>query len=468
MKKRLPPLTVLAFLLPNILGFLAFTLFPVLLSLFMAFTNWTLKPAVGLEFVGLRNFTDLLAVQAVSEARPGLWAAYSACAALLAAGVVSFLWANLRGWPGTKLGGGVLVAIGLATILIAVARQTSHGFVLAGLLAALCGIAVALRGEGEWKPGVGTLPPLLILACVVGLWRLNAGMWEAYEPRDARFWKYLYNTLYLMLGIPFSVAGSLCLALLLNNRLPRTRHLSGLAQLGLCLVGGTITMAIVWGLGYPNVGLLLAILWLIAGLGLAFNVVAYRTVYYLPAFTAGVAIMVLWKALYNPQTGPLSIALASLTGLDVGELPTWLASYVWSKPSLMVMGVWIGIGGTNMLLYLAALTNIPQDLLDAAQVDGAGRWAQFRHVTWPQLAPTTFFISIMSVIGGLQGGFEQARVMTAGGPDGATTTLSYYLYNTAFQDLDLGYAAAIAWVMFAIIFIVTALNWKFGKELEVG
>jgi len=101
-------------------------------------------------------------------------------------------------------------------------------------------------------------------------------------------------------------------------------------------------------------------------------------------------------------------------------------------------------------------------------VDGAGAWARFSHVTWPQLAPTTFFISIMSIIGGLQGGFDQARVMTGGGPAGSTTTLSYYVYNKAFQDLDLGYAAAISWVLFAVIFVATAINWRFGRELEVG
>jgi len=132
------------------------------------------------------------------------------------------------------------------------------------------------------------------------------------------------------------------------------------------------------------------------------------------------------------------------------------------------MGVWTAIGGTNMLLYLAGLSNVPRELLDAAEVDGANRWARFRHVTWPQLAPTTFFISIISIIGGFQGGFEQARVMTGGGPAGSTTTLSYYIYNKAFQELDLGYAAAISWVLFAVIFTATALNWRFGKELEVG
>jgi multiple sugar transport system permease protein len=133
----------------------------------------------------------------------------------------------------------------------------------------------------------------------------------------------------------------------------------------------------------------------------------------------------------------------------------------------MFMGLWTAAGGMNMLLYLAALSNVPKDLLDAAEVDGAGAWKRFRHVTWPQLAPTTFFISIMAVIGGLQGGFEQARVMTAGGPAGSTTTLSYYIYTKGFTELDLGYAAAISWVLFAVIFIATAINWRFGRELEV-
>ena len=179
--------------------------------------------------------------------------------------------------------------------------------------------------------------------------------------------------------------------------------------------------------------------------------------------------MILWKAIYNTKTGPINVAIAALgdwLGFSWAG-PNWLGSTAWAKPSLMIMGVWTAIGGTNMLLYLAALSNVPQDLLDAAEVDGAGRWARFRHVVWPQLAPTTFFISVMSIIGGLQGGFEQARVMTQGGPAGSTTTLSYYVYLKLFQDLDLGYASAISWILFAFIFVATILNWRFGKGLEV-
>jgi multiple sugar transport system permease protein len=110
---------------------------------------------------------------------------------------------------------------------------------------------------------------------------------------------------------------------------------------------------------------------------------------------------------------------------------------------------------------------VPQELVEAAQIDGASRWKVFRHVTWPQLAPTTFFIVVMSFIGSLQGGFDQARVMTNGGPSGTTTTLAYYIYTKAFEEFQIGYASAVAWVLFTVIFVITLLNWKFGqKELS--
>ena len=117
-----------------------------------------------------------------------------------------------------------------------------------------------------------------------------------------------------------------------------------------------------------------------------------------------------------------------------------------------------------MLLYLAGLTNVPEELLEAAQVDGASKWDCFRKITWPQLAPTTFFISVMSIIGGLQGGFETARVMTNGGPSGTTTTAAYYIYNQAFSEFRLGYASSVSWILFGIIFLITLLNWKFGNK----
>jgi multiple sugar transport system permease protein len=119
-----------------------------------------------------------------------------------------------------------------------------------------------------------------------------------------------------------------------------------------------------------------------------------------------------------------------------------------------------------MLLYLAALSNVPEELLEAASLDGAGKWSSFRSVTWPQLAPTTFFIVVMSVIGGLQSGFETARVMTSGGPANTTMTVAYQIYSYAFERFQIGYASAISWALFAIIFAVTLVNWKFGNRGE--
>jgi multiple sugar transport system permease protein len=233
---------------------------------------------------------------------------------------------------------------------------------------------------------------------------------------EPRFWKFLGNTLYLMMGIPVGIAGSLFLAIILSKKLR--------------------------------------------------GIVAFRTMFYLPTITSGVALFILWKAIYNPEFGPLNTALAGIfdaLGLQV-KMPDWLLSIAWAKPAIMLMGIWTAVGGTNMLLYLAGISNVPPELYEAAEIDGAGRWAMFRHVTWPQLAPTTFFIVVMSAIGGLQGGFEQARVMTGGGPAESTITLGYFIYQKGFEEYQLGYASAIAWVMFVMIFALTLVNWKFGKS----
>ncbi|NPV46665.1 MAG: sugar ABC transporter permease [Armatimonadetes bacterium] len=233
---------------------------------------------------------------------------------------------------------------------------------------------------------------------------------------DKRFWGFFGNTLYLMLGIPVSIAGSLFLAVILHQRLR--------------------------------------------------GVVLFRTMFYLPTITSGVALFILWKAIFNPEFGPLNNMLNAL--FDALRLqataPEWLLSVAWAKPAIMIMGIWTAVGGTNMLLYLAGLSNVPPELYEAAQLDGAGKWALFRHVTWPQLGPTTFFIVVMSAIGGLQGGFEQARVMTGGGPAESTITLGYYIYQKGFEEYQLGYASTIAWVMFIIIFVMTLINWKFGRS----
>jgi multiple sugar transport system permease protein len=126
----------------------------------------------------------------------------------------------------------------------------------------------------------------------------------------------------------------------------------------------------------------------------------------------------------------------------------------------MLMNLWVAMGGTNMILYLAGLQGIPRELYEAAHIDGASAWGRFRQITLPSLRPTTFFIFITSIIAGFQGEFDSAYVMTQGGPDGATTTLSYYIFNHAFQWFNLGYASAVSVVLFLAVLSATLLNWR--------
>lgn len=296
------------------------------------------------------------------------------------------------------------------------------------------------------------------------------------------FWKYFLNTVYLLIGLPFSIAGSLAIALLLNRpprlgNLPSARYVVGAIALGLGIAGA----GLLWSAGYRDAAFGLVLLAAVAALGAWLGTVFFRTLFYLPQFTAGVALYILWKNLFSPGSGLINQVLRVLAP-DVAA-PQWLTSLknLWglnpeaitpslqffglgARDALILMGVWIGIGGANCLMYLAGLTTIPDDLYEAAEIDGAGRWATFRHVTWPHLAPTTFFIVIISIIGGLQGGFEQARVMTAGGPAGTTTTLGYYIYTVGFEQFRLGLASAVAWIMFVVIFAMTLVHWRYGNR----
>lgn len=314
------------------------------------------------------------------------------------------------------------------------------------------------------------------------------------------FWLYFINTLFLMLGIPVGMAGSLGLALLLNEPLKENTTAGRFIHAGLVLGGGVVLGGALYALGGETSHILAGLILLAAiiyTLAIFTGIVTYRTLYYLPSFTSGVALYILWKALYNPETGPINAIISwfldgswggfnqMLAWVHVAPLspPRWLLSInnllalspervgfesarwgLGAREAILFMGVVTGIGGGNMLLYLAGLSNIPQELYEAADIDGANAWQRFRYVTWPQLAPTTFFILIMSCIGGLQGGFDVARVMTNGGPSGTTTTLSFYIYERAFLDFRFGFASAIAWVLFVIVFIITALNWKFGNR----
>ena len=244
--------------------------------------------------------------------------------------------------------------------------------------------------------------------------------------RNPEFRYYTYNTVFLMLGIPIGMALSLALALLLNKGIRAIR--------------------------------------------------LYRMVYFLPTVSAGVALLVLWLWIYNPNYGLMNYTLAKV-GI---KGPNWLAGGTklqfladwfgidpmcyWSKIALMLMGLWTGAGGYNMILYLAGLQGINPELYEAADVDGANAWQKFRHITWPMLSPTTFFIFI-SLIGGFQGGFQAAYVMTQGGPQGSTTTISFYIFRELYQNHHSGYASSIAWFLFAVVFTLTLISWRFGGRV---
>lgn len=313
-----------------------------------------------------------------------------------------------------------------------------------------------MKRRGDLLPAVGFLAPnflgFLIFTAFPLIYSLCVSFsdWNVAQPgvfhwvgfgnfidllKDNNFHTYFVNTVYLMIGIPFSIFGSLLLAILLSQKLK--------------------------------------------------GMVVYRTLFYLPSFTSGVALMILWKALFNPDFGPIDYVINTVNHLlhIPATAPDWLLSTknifalgvekvgidihqfgLGARDALIIMGVWTAIGGNNMLLYLAALTNVPQELYEAADLDGASKWDSFRHVTWPMLAPTTFFIVVMSFIGGFQAGFDQARVMTQGGPAGTTTTMSYYIYQKAFEEFQMGYASAVSWLLFLIIFVMTVINWRLGNR----
>jgi multiple sugar transport system permease protein len=131
----------------------------------------------------------------------------------------------------------------------------------------------------------------------------------------------------------------------------------------------------------------------------------------------------------------------------------WLASTVWAMPAIIILSVWQNLG-FNMIIFLAGLKGISREYYEAAQIDGAGRWAQFRYVTVPQLSPVTFLVVILSLIGSFQV-FDYAYVLTQGGPVDATRTIVYYLFQNGFQWFNMGYAAAIAYILFIMILVVT-------------
>ncbi len=222
--------------------------------------------------------------------------------------------------------------------------------------------------------------------------------------RDDQFWHSVRNTFTYVLGaVPLGMAVGLVLALLLNQRVK--------------------------------------------------GITVFRTLFFLPTVVPLVANAVLWARLLNPQQGLVNTFLKAI-GLPPSWMPGWLADEHWAMPGLILMSLW-GAGG-GAVLYLAALKDVPTELFEAAELDGAGPLKRFKHVTIPMISPVLLFTGVMGLIGGFQE-FARAFIMTGGGPWDSTLFYCLHLFNSAFTEFRLGYASAMAWVLFAVILIATAL-----------
>lgn len=178
----------------------------------------------------------------------------------------------------------------------------------------------------------------------------------------------------------------------------------------------------------------------------------FRTLFYIPVVSSTVATAAIWLWLLNPQYGLINVML-SWVGIDG---PAWLYSSRWAMIAIVVMSVWAGFGA-NMIIYLAALQGVPNELLEAARLDGAGAFRVFWNVTRPAIARTTFLILTLLLIGAFQV-FDQAYVLTKGGPGNSTLTLVYYIYDRGFGRLQMGYASAISFILFLIIMVFSVGN----------
>lgn len=229
---------------------------------------------------------------------------------------------------------------------------------------------------------------------------------------DELFFKALINTFYFVLvGGPLSILVSLSTALLLNSQLVKFKKI-------------------------------------------------FRTIYFLPVITTIVAVAIVWRYLYHPRFGILNY-LISLIGINPID---WLGDPVYAMPAIIILAVWKNFG-YNMILFIAGLQNIPTELYEAAELDGASSWFKFKTITLPLLAPTTFFTSIITMIGYFQL-FAEPYVMTQGGPLNSTLSIVLYMYQEGFRWWNMGYSVSIAFVLFVIILIGTIIQFRYEKRIH--
>jgi multiple sugar transport system permease protein len=185
----------------------------------------------------------------------------------------------------------------------------------------------------------------------------------------------------------------------------------------------------------------------------------YRIFYYMPSITISVAVSVVFLWIFNSDFGLINIYLKQWFGI---EGPKWLTDTRLVMPSIAMLSIWWGVGG-NMILFLAGLQGISSSYYEAAQIDGASKWQQFRNITLPLLTPTTFFATIVSIIGSFQV-FDQSFVLTGGGPAKASYSLVYHIYQRAFIDFTFGRSAAAAVLLFLIILVLTVIQLRVGRR----
>ena len=181
----------------------------------------------------------------------------------------------------------------------------------------------------------------------------------------------------------------------------------------------------------------------------------FRTVYFLPNLVTVVSIAIVWQALYHPTYSPFSMMLRTF---GVSNPPKWVSDIRWAMPCIIIMSTWIN-AGYYMVIYLAALNNIPVSLYEAASVDGANAWQKFWSITLPELSPTIFFATIIAVINSFKV-FDQVSLLTQGGPGRATNVLVYYIYQQGFTYYRFGSASAAAYILFALILVVTVIQYR--------
>jgi multiple sugar transport system permease protein len=185
----------------------------------------------------------------------------------------------------------------------------------------------------------------------------------------------------------------------------------------------------------------------------------FKVAFFMPYISSVVAVAIVWQVLFHPSAGPINQFLRSI---GITNPPLWIADPSYALISVMMISVWVSIG-FNLIIYLAGLQSIPQDLYEAADIDGANGWLKFRKITLPMLSSTTFFLLVTGIISTFKV-FDLIAILTKGGPLNSTSMLVWYLYDTAFGNLKIGYASAMAVALFACVLLITLLQWVGQKK----